>query len=505
MTTVRSPSGPKGPSQPGAPSAETLRLSVLQSYRADGIEDDPELSAITTFAAELTGCPISLVSFVETERQRFLARDGLDALETPRSVSFCAHTMLGDTVMEVPDASSDPRFASNELVTGDMAIRFYAGAPLVSPEGAPLGALCVIDKVARPGGLTDMQRNGLRVLAKAVMRRLEARRFELATAARETASALAMREVADLLPAIIWSASGDGQFDYFNSRWTEITGNELPKTADDWRAVVHLDESEMAFGKWAECFRDGKPFESEYRLKQADGSWRWTLSRALPLKGADGNVVRWYGTLTDVDSAYRLSENRDLLARELSHRIKNIFAVVAGLVSIRARRHEAAREFADDLIASIRALGRAHDFVRPVEGSKGDSLRGLLGELMAPYAENEQRIVLGGKDCSIGPRAATPLALIFHELATNSAKYGALSVEGGRVEIEIDCPEDDGIARIEWRERNGPAAVDQGAEGFGSRLVQMSIEGQLGGKMERRFAPEGLEVDLAIPVKSIRS
>ena len=177
MTTVRSPSGPKGPSQPGAPSAETLRLSVLQSYRADGIEDDPELSAITTFAAELTGCPISLVSFVETERQRFLARDGLDALETPRSVSFCAHTMLGDTVMEVPDASSDPRFASNELVTGDMAIRFYAGAPLVSPEGAPLGALCVIDKVARPGGLTDMQRNGLRVLAKAVMRRLEARRF----------------------------------------------------------------------------------------------------------------------------------------------------------------------------------------------------------------------------------------------------------------------------------------------------------------------------------------
>ena len=68
---------------------------------------------------------------------------------------------------------------------------------------------------------------------------------------------------------------------------------------------------------------------------------------------------------------------------------------------------------------------------------------------MAPYAENEQRIVLGGKDCSIGPRAATPLALIFHELATNSAKYGALSVEGGRVEIEIDCPEDDGIARIE--------------------------------------------------------
>ena len=91
-----------------------------------------------------------------------------------------------------------------------------------------------------------------------------------------------------LSEAIIWSASGDGQFDYFNSRWTEITGNELPKTADDWRAVVHLDESEMAFGKWAECFRDGKPFESEYRLKQADGSWKKLKDPAD--KGGDDNV-----------------------------------------------------------------------------------------------------------------------------------------------------------------------------------------------------------------------
>jgi two-component sensor histidine kinase len=100
---------------------------------------------------------------------------------------------------------------------------------------------------------------------------------------------------------------------------------------------------------------------------------------------------------------------------------------------------------------------------------------------------------------------ATPLALVFHELATNSAKYGALSVEGGTVGISIHCPDGDEMAHIAWRERGSPAIAAPGKEGFGSRLVQMSVEGQLGGKIERRFAAAGLEVDLSVPVTSIRT
>ncbi|ANY19258.1 Blue-light-activated histidine kinase 1 [Tsuneonella dongtanensis] len=506
MKLEGNPSGPLGATPSAAFCGEDDRVTVLASYAPDAIEDDPELAGIAAFAAQLTSSPIALVSLVESERQRFLVREGLETRETPRPLSFCAHAMLGDQVMEVCDATQDPRFAENELVTGDMGLRFYAGAPLVSPEGAPLGALCVIDTVPRPEGLTDLQRNGLEVLARAVMRRLETQRTELATNARETESARTMREIADLLPAIIWSADGDGNFDYFNSRWKEITGLDRPKVTDDWRPVVHPEDTDAAFGAWGDSAQTGKPFESEYRLKHADGSWRWTLSRAIPLLGADGTIRRWYGTLTDVDDGHRVSENRDLLAKELSHRIKNIFAVVAGLVSIRARRHKEAKEFATELIDAIRSLGRAHDFVRPVEGVKGDSLRGLLKELMAPYGDDRARVTIGGADCEIGPRAATPLALIFHELATNSAKYGALSVEIGRVEIEIDCGSDAERARISWREHGGPPAPQvPGTEGFGSRLVQMSIEGQLGGTMDRRFEAGGLAVDLSIPLKSIRS
>lgn len=485
--------------------SEDERAQILGTYGYDALEDDAELTAIARFAAGLCGAPVAFVTLVERDAQRFLAREGSEIRSTPRSVSFCAHAMLEGAELVVPDATMDARFADNELVTGSEQVRFYAGAPLISPEGAALGALCVIGREPRPEGLSELQRDGLRVLARAVMRRLEARRKSLAAAARESEGARTLRELADMLPAVIWSADGDGNFDYFNTRWREITGRARPKTLGDWREVVHPGDADRVLGEWSASQDGARPFESEFRLAQADGSWRWTLSRAIPAADANGNVRRWHGTLTDIDVSHRLSQNRDILARELSHRIKNIFAVVAGLVSIRARRHEAAREFADEVIAAIRALGRAHDFVRPVEGIKGDNLTGLLRELMAPYADGAGRIAINGSDCPIGPRAATPLALIFHELATNSAKYGALSAEGGSVGITIDCPDPDGVAHIHWRETGGPAPSAPGAEGFGSRLVQMSIEGQLGGKLERRFEPAGLAVDLAIPMAAIRS
>lgn len=507
MPTTDPTSWPSGVDPAPEFGAEDARLSVLAAHRLDAIGDegDPELSEIAAFAAKLCDAPIGLVSLVGAKSQSFIARAGTDLDGTSREVSFCAHTMQRGTPMEVPDAERDPRFAENPLVTAEPHIRFYAGAPLISREGAPLGALCVIDSIPRPEGLTDLQREGLQVLARAVMRRLSALRQQRAAASHIAESARTMREIADLLPSVIWSADGEGNFDYFNSQWTEVTGVANPRTAEEWRPHIHEEDGEKAFASWYDSFAKGEPFESEYRLRQADGSWRWTLSRGLPFIDSEGKVTRWYGTLTDVDIARRLSENRDLLARELSHRIKNIFAVVAGLVSIRARRHEAARGFAEELIGAIRALGRAHDFVRPLEGVKGDNLRGLLMELMAPYADGGDRVTISGDDCPIGPRAATPLALVFHELATNSAKYGALSGDGGTVSIEISCDGADGKSLIAWRERGSPSVAEPGTEGFGTRLVQMSVEGQLGGTIERRFAPDGLEVDLRIPVESIRT
>ena len=481
---------------------EVARLRVLEDFDADGLDGDPELRAIAEFAARLCDVPIAQVTVVEETRQRFLAGQGLDTKETPREVSFCQHAMVEGDLMEVRDATADPRFTNNALVSDPPQIRFYAGQPLVSDEGAPLGALCVIDTKANPAGLSDFQKQGMAVLGQAVMRRLQTRRQGLRAEAAIAEREERLRRMIDGVPQIAWSADSEGTFDYFNRRWRQETGAEPPRTTEDWRAFIHPEDVEKVFAEWGEAFDGGEEFESEYRLKQADGSFAWVLAQATPV--ADGRVGsrRWFGTITDIDEVHRLSESRDLLAKELSHRIKNIFAVVIGLISLSVRRQEQHRPFADELVETLRSLGRAHEFVRPTGGEVRDSLQGLLEMLFVPYtAAGEARVRISGDDAPIAHNAATPLALIFHELATNAAKYGALSSDDGHVALTVEDAGDMMVLR--WEEIGGPAIAAPDSEGFGTRLIDMSMKGQLQGSWSRHFDQEGLRVELTVSKDAI--
>ena len=480
------------------PADEEQRAALCESYGLDSLQDDPELSAITRFAAQLFGTPISLVSLLLGETQHFLPRQGTVQTENPRSTSFCSHAMLHDTIMEVRDATRDERFAANPLVTGEPFIRYYAGRPLISKEGVPLGALCVVGPVARPEGMSALQRDGLEVLAQAVMRRLDARRGELESEAELERSATHLRALADSIPAIAWSADGDGNFDYFNRQLLEFTGDGSHVDG----GAIHPDDFAPANALWQECLLTGETYEVQHRVRRHDGEYRWMMARAVPVLGADGRPVRWFGTAVDIHDAHVLSESRDLLARELSHRIKNIFAVVASLVSLSMRKRPEYKAFGEELIDTIRALGRAHDYVRPAGGERGASLHGMLDDLFSPYGiGGTARVAVRGDDARIAPRAATPLALVFHELATNSAKYGALSTEDGAIDLTIA---DQGEAlQLRWVERGGPPPEGAPRAGFGSRLVEISLTGQLGGTWERRFEPEGLVCELTVSKAAI--
>lgn len=491
---------------------ETDRAALTAGYDLDagGFET---LDQITAFAAALCNAPIALVSIVEDVRQRFLARTGLEAEETPRDASFCAHAMLGETIFIVPDASRHPNFADNPLVTGSPHIRFYAGAPLRSDNGLPLGALCVIDDKPRED-LTPLQRQGLTLLARQVMVELEGRRRDREVIARQLLDAQALAEsdrlfrtLADTMPQMVWSTLPDGYHDYYNARWYEYTG--VPEGSTDgeaWNGMFHPDDQDRAWHRWRRSLETGESYEIEYRLRHRSGDYRWTLGRALPIRDGAGDIIRWIGTCTEIHEQKLMMEEREIIAHELSHRIKNIFSVIAGLIGLSARQHPAIREVADDLRDRIMALGRAHDFVRPHSYSGGETedgrLRGILEQIFAPYEHaGTSRFLFSGENPAIDDRSATPLALLFHELATNAAKYGALSVDTGR--IHVDVRTEGSAVRIDWREEGGPPVKPAGPEGFGSRLMQLSVERQLGGQIVRDWQPGGVAISLWIPSRSM--
>ncbi len=315
---------------------------------------------------------------------------------------------------------------------------------------------------------------------------------------------LKFSSVVDAFPHMVWSALPDGYHDYYNAKWYEFTGVPPGSTdGEGWNAIFHPDDRERAWDLWRRSLETGEPYEIDYRLRHRSGEYRWTLGRAVPVRNTDGEIVRWMGTCTDIHEQKTQAEQNEILSRELSHRIKNIFAVVTGLISLSARQRPEFREFAASLQQRVAALGRAHEFVRPhsedsTPGALPDSLRGVIREILAPYlALSNDRIVISGPDVLIDDRGATPVALLFHELATNAAKYGALSTADGIVHIETTQIGEE--IQILWSESGGPPVV--GApdhNGFGTRLAELSIAGQLGGTIEREWRPGGLVATIRV-------
>ena len=158
------------------PENELDRLAMLRSYEVLDTPAEQDFDDLTNLAAQICETPIALVSLVAEDRQWFKSKLGIDADETPREIAFCAHALLQHDVLVVPDARLDPRFATNPLVTGEPYVRFYLGAPLVTPNGLVMGTLCAIDReprTPRPEQISAIQRLSRQVVQRSALDRGE--------------------------------------------------------------------------------------------------------------------------------------------------------------------------------------------------------------------------------------------------------------------------------------------------------------------------------------------
>jgi len=338
------------------------------------------------------------------------------------------------------------------------------------------------------------------------MTRLQREADEHRAASRLRESEARFRNMADHTPAIVWMTDARGRAVYLSRRWYEHTG-EKPQTGLGWKWLdaLHPEDRDRARQIVERATEEKASFQMEYRLRGADGSYSWVIDTAAPRIGEDGCFEGYVGSVLDISDRKRAEEARDLLARELSHRIKNIFMVAGGLAALAARGDAASEAFSAQLSARLKALSVAHDMAKPRgwgredAGTRSGTVHELLRNLMAAYAgPGGANVALMGDDRVVGYAAASTLALVLHEQATNAVKYGALSRPEGRVGITTRV--EDGVFRLQWRETGGPpVSGPPKRRGFGTMLAARSLAGQVHGRMTHDWRPEGLVVEMELP------
>ena len=229
-------------------------------------------------------------------------------------------------------------------------------------------------------------------------------------------------------------------------------------------------------------------FEAEFRCRRPDGNLYWLLLRAEMLKGPDGSFERVIGVLMDIDASKRSADRQMLLLRELNHRVKNSLSVVQSLATQSFRQGGADPEALTAFRSRLQALAKANDVLLQDEWNSFP-LTHLVDRIIAPYRDPEERFELSGEDIHLPPRLNVPLALILHELCTNAAKYGALSVETGRVRIAWRRVGED--VELEWEEIGGPAFHPEIEFGFGTSLISRILAVEIG-HVELEPRPAGM-------------
>ncbi len=309
--------------------------------------------------------------------------------------------------------------------------------------------------------------------------------------------------MADNIAQLAWIADPEGWMFWYNKRWFDFTGTTLAEVqGTGWHKVVHPEHIARVTDHVSRCLRDGTEWEDTFPIRSADGTYRWFLSRAVPLRDAAGAMVCWFGTATDITDQRAAERQIELLLMEVNHRSRNLLTVVQALAERTAA--DDAANFLPRLRQRIAGLAANQDvLVRRLW--REVPLSELIEAQLAFLGDRLDQIERSGPAVIIQTGAAESISMALHEMATNAEKYGALSVPEGRIAITWQLHEGDGEARfsLTWQERGGPPASPPQRRGFGSRIIEEVPARKLRGEVSCRYDPEGFSFSLTCPAENV--
>lgn len=481
---------------------DPIRLRALHHSRLLERHSETQFGRIADLVRDLLDVPVAIVSIVSDTRQVFAGHRGLPAAwaalgGTPLSHSFCQHVVDHDAPLMVSDARREDRLSGN-LAIQDLDIIAYLGVPLHLPSGEVIGAVAAISPEARVWSPADLERL-VRVAAVADTE------IAVRVSERKWRGLFEDMQEGFFIGEAVRDPSGrmiDWRYRDTNPAFEALTG----LSARDLEGKTHRDlvpDGDPALlDAFAAVLETGQPRVVEVFLAPLGGRWFEGHARAL-----DGNGFA--AVFSDITARKRReqqeAERRQLLNRELSHRLKNTLTVVGAIVSQTLRNASDLETGRATAMDRIRALSTAHDLLVRGHGDAG-LLRDMITAALAVH-DDGARLDIDGPAVSVGAEAALSLSLVLHELATNASKYGALSVPEGRVAIRwsviADPASGSPLLDFSWTERNGPAVSAPASSGFGTQLIAMGFGGSSRARSELDFHHAGLRCRIVAPLDEI--
>ena len=486
---------------------------VMRTLSRD-LDLDRIVQEATDSATHLTGAKFGAFFYnvLDDDGERYqlfalagTSRKDFEGFGLPRNTDLFGPTFRGEEVIRLGDVHLDPRYGQSAphfgMPKGHLPVVSYLAAPVVSRSGEVHGGLFFGHD--QPGAFTQEDEDLVSAIAAqtaiamdnaallaAKQREIDHRRQaefaaqRLAAIVESSEDAILGKDLNGLVTS--WNAGAERLLGYSAD---EVVGKSVMMLIPTDR----LEEEARILAK----IRAGEriaPFETVRRCKSGE-DLPVSLS-VSPLRDSTGAIIGASTIARDITERREAEARTELLLREMDHRIKNLFTLAGGLVTLSARQAADPAHLASVVRERLAALARAHSLTLPRGEVGATTLHALIATILSPYDTSGGRVAIEGPDVTLCGEAVTALAMVLHELATNAAKYGGLSTDAGH--IKVACVQRGDRFDLIWTERGGPGVTPDAAEGFGSKLIGATVKGQLSGEIAREWRQEGLVVRISV-------